>query len=56
MKGVHDHFEDLVLAYDSFMARLARADVDVYRFDFTEDPEYKRAIPRVARHWEEYLG
>lgn len=48
MAGVHDYYVPLVAAYDDFMARLARQDFDVYRYDFTEDPAGDRIVKRVT--------
>jgi hypothetical protein len=47
MEGVKKHFYPLVAAYDDFMAKLARRDFDVYRYDFTEDEFSGKATDRV---------
>jgi deoxyadenosine/deoxycytidine kinase len=53
MAGVHDEYLKLVLAYDDFMARLARCDIEIYRYDFSEDEFSGRATDRVKAFFTE---
>lgn len=55
MYGVHEEYLKLVLAYDDFMTKIARCDIDVYRYDFTEDEFGGRATDRVKKFFTEGL-
>lgn len=55
MEGVHEEYRALVLAYDRFMAKIARCDLEVYRYDFTEDSQSLDALTRVTNFFAEAL-
>jgi deoxyadenosine/deoxycytidine kinase len=53
IEGVHERYRELIYAYDDFMARLARCDIDIYRYDYTEDEFAGRATDRVKQFFTE---
>lgn len=54
MDGVKKEFYPLIAAYDDFMAKLARRDFEVYRYDFTEDEFGNRVVARVHNFFTEF--
>jgi hypothetical protein len=52
MKGVHEHFGSLILAYDAFFMHLGDAGIPFHFYNYQNDPQSTNAIQLVREFWD----